>query len=255
MPPALAPFVLAVPARLDLERLQAATLRLPGRPSFPAIMPDGTMLAPLQSADVIARVQLEPRMRVSDVHAYTPAQCVLPHQVSLGPDGRVYVVCEGVHTATRQEPGTVMVIDANTPGLPVPGSPYPWTGAYFQGNAVTVTALPAAGAPIRLVGFGPVAEGDARSAGVLRSATLTVTGRPSTYQVRLTGPGAQALGACTGDSGGPVYASEGGRPVVSGIVSWTTGRGSARCGALTGTVPVAPHRRWIEEAVRGLGGS
>lgn len=116
-------------------------------------------------------------------------------------------------------------------------------------------ALPAAGAPIRLVGFGPVAEGDARSAGVLRSAALTVTGRPSTYQVRLTGPGAQALGACTGDSGGPVFASEGGRPVVSGIVSWTTGRGSARCGALTGTVPVAPHRRWIEEAVRGLGGS
>jgi hypothetical protein len=38
-----------------------------------------------------------------------------------------------------------LVIDANTPGLPVPGSPYPWTGAYFQGNAVTVTALPAAG--------------------------------------------------------------------------------------------------------------
>ena len=93
---------------------QTRALRLPGRPSFPVIMPDGTMLAPLQSADVIARVQLEPRMRVSDVHAYTPAQCVLPHQVSVGPDGRVYVVCEGVHTATRQEPGTVMVIDANT---------------------------------------------------------------------------------------------------------------------------------------------
>ena len=116
-------------------------------------------------------------------------------------------------------------------------------------------SLPAAGAPARLVGFGPSAEGDGRSAGVLRSAALTVTGRPSTYQVRLTGPAGAALGACTGDSGGPVYASEAGRSVVSGIVSWTTGRGSARCGALTGTVPVAPHRRWIEEAVRGLGGS
>jgi tRNA pseudouridine38-40 synthase len=34
LPPALAPFVLAVPARLDLERLQAATLRLPGRHDF-----------------------------------------------------------------------------------------------------------------------------------------------------------------------------------------------------------------------------
>ncbi len=115
--------------------------------------------------------------------------------------------------------------------------------------------LPTPGTSIRLVGFGPASEGDGRSAGTLRAAALTVTGRPSTYQVRLTGPGPQALGACTGDSGGPVYASEAGRPVVSGIVSWTTGRGTARCGALTGTVPVAPHRRWIEEAARGLGGS
>lgn len=38
-----------------------------------------------------------------------------------------------------------LVIEANTPGLPVPGSPYPWTGTYFQGNAVTLTALPKRG--------------------------------------------------------------------------------------------------------------
>jgi hypothetical protein len=121
--------------------------------------------------------------------------------------------------------------------------------------ALAAGGLPAAGASARLVGFGPSAEGDGRSAGTLRSAALTVTGRPSSYQVRLTGPAGATLGACTGDSGGPVYASESGRSVVSGVVSWTTGRGSARCGVLTGTVPVAPHRRWIEQAVRGLGGS
>jgi hypothetical protein len=115
--------------------------------------------------------------------------------------------------------------------------------------------IPQAGAAIRLVGFGPAREGDARSAGVLRSATLTVTGRPSSYQVRLTGPSGAALGACTGDSGGPVFASESGRPVVAGVVSWTTGHGSGRCGHLTGTVPVSPHRRWIDDTVRGLGGA
>lgn len=38
-----------------------------------------------------------------------------------------------------------LVIDAETSGLPVPGSPYPWTGTYFQGNAVTLTALPEPG--------------------------------------------------------------------------------------------------------------
>ena len=36
-----------------------------------------------------------------------------------------------------------LVLDADTPGLPVAGAPYPWTGTYFQGNPVTITALPA----------------------------------------------------------------------------------------------------------------
>jgi secreted trypsin-like serine protease len=115
--------------------------------------------------------------------------------------------------------------------------------------------IPQAGTAIRLVGFGPAAEGSARTAGVLRSAALTVTGRPSSYQVRLTGSSGAALGACTGDSGGPVFASESGRPVVAGIVRWSTGHGAGRCGHLTGTVPVSPHRRWIDETVRGLGGT
>lgn len=121
--------------------------------------------------------------------------------------------------------------------------------------ALASGGVPAAGTAIRLAGFGPASEGDGASAGVLRSAALTVTGRPSTYQVRLVGPAGAALGACTGDSGGPVFSAEGGRAVVAGVVSWTTGRGAARCGQMTGTVPVAPHRRWIEETVRGLGGS
>lgn len=115
--------------------------------------------------------------------------------------------------------------------------------------------IPQAGAHIRLAGYGPSAESDSRSAGVLRSAALTVTGRPGSFQVRLTGPGGGALGACTGDSGGPVFLTEGGRPVVAGVVSWTTGDGSARCGALTGTVPIAPHRSWIASAVQSLGGT
>ncbi|MCZ0737008.1 S1 family peptidase [Phreatobacter sp. AB_2022a] len=118
---------------------------------------------------------------------------------------------------------------------------------------LSAAPLPAAGATIRLVGYGPVAEGDGASAGVLREVALTVTGRPSSYQVRLTAPAGARRGACTGDSGGPVFATEAGQPVVAGIVSWSTGQGTARCGTLTGTVPVAPHRRWIEETIQGLG--
>ncbi|MBK9472220.1 MAG: CotH kinase family protein [bacterium] len=38
-----------------------------------------------------------------------------------------------------------VVIDANTAGLPVPGSPFPFTGTWFRGNPVTITALPEPG--------------------------------------------------------------------------------------------------------------
>jgi hypothetical protein len=38
-----------------------------------------------------------------------------------------------------------VVIDANTPGLPVPGAPFPFTGTWFRGNPVTITALPEPG--------------------------------------------------------------------------------------------------------------
>ncbi|MFN3855600.1 MAG: S1 family peptidase [Phreatobacter sp.] len=128
-------------------------------------------------------------------------------------------------------------------------------GAGLRPAVLASGAVPAAGSAIRLAGWGPASEGDSRSAGVLRSAALTVTGSPSTYQVRLTGSGGAPLGACTGDSGGPAFALQSGRPVLVGVVSWTTGPGSARCGTLTGTVPVAPHRRWIDETIQRLGGS
>ncbi len=38
-----------------------------------------------------------------------------------------------------------LVIDGDLPGLDDPAAPYPWTGTYFQGVPITVTALPAPG--------------------------------------------------------------------------------------------------------------
>ncbi len=38
-----------------------------------------------------------------------------------------------------------LLVDGGLPGLPDPGEPYPWTGAYFQGVPVTVTAEPLPG--------------------------------------------------------------------------------------------------------------
>ncbi len=38
-----------------------------------------------------------------------------------------------------------IVVDEDTPGLPDPEQPYPWSGIYFQGVPVTITALPEPG--------------------------------------------------------------------------------------------------------------
>ena len=62
------------------------------------------------------------------------------------------------------------------------------------------------------------------------------------------------LGACTGDSGGPVYQDAGGYFAVVGVVSWSTGPGgSAGCGGLTGVTPIELYRGWIVDTAAKLG--
>jgi len=108
------------------------------------------------------------------------------------------------------------------------------------------------------VGYGITRHGDARSGGKLRSVRLIATGRPDSMDVRLTDPAMQnerpGRGACTGDSGGPVFADIGGHPAVVGIVSWTTGPKYTRgCGGITGMTPLARYRGWIVDTARKLG--
>lgn len=114
------------------------------------------------------------------------------------------------------------------------------------------------GARFVVAGFGVAVRGDGRSGGTLRAAALVATGRPGGLQLRLVDPrtnGARAgLGACTGDSGAPVFAADEGRLALVGVVSWSTGPGnSAGCGGLTGVTPLARYRAWIIETARMLG--
>ena len=115
-----------------------------------------------------------------------------------------------------------------------------------------------AGTKFLVAGFGVTVRGDGRSGGTLRSATLAATGRPGNLQLRLVDPatnGASAgLGACTGDSGAPVFEAGGDRLAVIGVVSWSTGPNlSAGCGGLTGVTPLGLYHGWIVETARKLG--
>src|SRR5215207_9370963 len=114
------------------------------------------------------------------------------------------------------------------------------------------------GSPFTIAGIGVTARGDGKSGGTIRAAGLVATGKPGTLQIRLVDPVNQGtrdgLGACTGDSGAPVFEDKPGGPVIIGVVSWSTGpNGSAGCGGMTGVTPLTLYRDWILQAAQKWG--
>jgi hypothetical protein len=109
-----------------------------------------------------------------------------------------------------------------------------------------------------VVGYGVTVRGDGTTGGTVRAATLAATGQPGTLQIRLVDPAGKGeragLGACTGDSGAPVFRDVGGTMAVIGVVSWSTGPAlSDGCGGLTGVTPLTRYRAWIVEQAGKLG--
>jgi len=108
-----------------------------------------------------------------------------------------------------------------------------------------------------VAGYG-ITEQSAGGYGTLRSATLMVVRHAASGALRLADPTTRGefagLGACNGDSGGPVLEESGGRLALVGVVSWATdARRGAGCGGLTGVVPLPHFREWLAEASAKLG--
>jgi len=114
------------------------------------------------------------------------------------------------------------------------------------------------GSRFSIAGIGVTVRGDGKSGGAIRVAGLVATGKPGTLQIRLVDPVGQGtrdgLGACTGDSGAPVFEDQQGGAAIIGVVSWSTGpNGSAGCGGLTGVTPLTLYRDWILQTARQWG--
>jgi hypothetical protein len=114
------------------------------------------------------------------------------------------------------------------------------------------------GSRFSIAGIGVTLRGDGKSGGTIRVASLVATGKPGTLQIRLVDPVSQGaregLGACTGDSGAPVFEDKPGGPVIVGVVSWSTGpNGAAGCGGMTGVTPLTLYRDWILQAAQKWG--
>lgn len=133
---------------------------------------------------------------------------------------------------------------------------------------VTLAALDARDARVTpgdaftVAGSGVAVRGDGKSGGTVRAAELIATGQPGSLQLRLFDAATKGekagRGACTGDSGAPVFRLDAERASVIGVVSWSTGPGNpgnytAGCGGLTGVTPIARYRAWITDTAKLLG--
>jgi secreted trypsin-like serine protease len=132
----------------------------------------------------------------------------------------------------------------------------------LKGKTASVVGAPQipilAGSRFTIAGIGVTVRGDGKSGGTIRVAGLVATGKPGTLQIRLVDPVGQGsregLGACTGDSGGPVFEDSQSSPAIVGVVSWSTGpNGAAGCGGLTGVTPLTLYRDWILQTARQWG--
>jgi len=116
----------------------------------------------------------------------------------------------------------------------------------------------AVGGRFTIAGIGVAVRGDGKSGGTIRVADLVASGKPGTLQIRLVDPVGQGtrdgLGACTGDSGAPVFEDKPNGPAIVGVVSWSTGpNGSAGCGGMTGVTPLTLYRDWLLQTARQWG--
>ena len=113
------------------------------------------------------------------------------------------------------------------------------------------------GAMFTIAGVGSSTP-DGNDVGTAHAASLAVTGKPGTLQIRLTDPLTQnkrpGMGGCTGDSGAPMFEDQNGRSVVAGVVSWSTGPNFTNgCGGITGVTPLTLYRDWVVQTARSWG--
>ncbi len=120
----------------------------------------------------------------------------------------------------------------------------------FVGATIAAGDGPAIGDPVILTGYGAENEGDWKSGGRLRSVTLAVRAPASTVLVWVADPDGRLAGACSGDSGTPIWSADGAAAVA--IAAWAQAPHGHGCGGLTQGPRLAPLRGWIEQAKREL---
>ena len=191
----------------------------------------------------------------------TAAHCVQPGAiykiVEYGADRQPQlrdVKSVSIHPAFDMQAMTAHRATADVALLQLEAPPKGKVAAVFGTPQIPIVA----GSRFTIAGIGVTIRGEGSSGGTIRVAGLIATGQPGTLQIRLVDPVGQGtrggLGACTGDSGGPVFEDRQGGPAIVGVISWSTGpNGSTGCGGLTGVTPLTLYRDWIVQTARQWG--
>jgi hypothetical protein len=120
----------------------------------------------------------------------------------------------------------------------------------FAAAAIADGGAPPIGKAVILSGYGAAREGDWSSGGALRSVTLAVREPASSVLLWAADPSGRPAGACSGDSGAPIFSADGSRAIA--IVAWAQAPHGRGCGGLTQGPLLAPLKGWIEETKRAL---
>lgn len=121
----------------------------------------------------------------------------------------------------------------------------PLPASYIPARLGGETAV-SAGQRFTLAGFGVTREDNPDSAGRLRIGEVEAREPLSRILLWLRDPLGRGLGACIGDSGGPVFDAD--RNLIA-VIAWSAGDKGRSCGALTQGILVAPQRGWIENVL------
>lgn len=113
--------------------------------------------------------------------------------------------------------------------------------------ATLTSARPLRDETILVGGYGLARDGDARTTGTFRTASLRVTEPYGPSRILLWSEGTGAMGACQGDSGGPMASGS----LVAAITSWSSPARGRSCGGITQGILLGPQRDWIDRTLKG----
>ena len=193
-------------------------------------------------------IVLAPRIVLTAAHCLrAAADMVVHYHDENGQPVLVVVAATAAHPMYRADAIKRRVVSIDV-GLVETATPLP---ASFRAAALAEGDAPAVGEAITVAGYGIGREGVAKSGGTLRAAALRVREPASNILLWAADPDESGAGACSGDSGAPIFAADG--KTVAAIVAWTSGPKGHKCGDVTQGPLLAPLRGWIDETIARWG--